>query len=251
MADDIRLEQRVWVWPDSVEFFSTHRQSADDLYPSERRFLPRLLPEVRTVLDVGCAAGGFSRIMKSFNPALQYTGVDVNPEFIAIARTNFPESTFEVADGIHFATSPDSYDLVHSSGILHLNSRYEDIVAACYGQCSRYLLCDFRLTRRPRVEGTFTLAFDQDAEPRPVLPYIVLNVEECFAMLGSLNPAPRIVRAHGYYHPPSHMASITLPQVMMTVVLIEKGDGRTATQFVLDLPDEPGKDHANPEESMR
>ena len=191
VSNDVRLEQRVWTEPDSIEFFSEHRHRVEELYPSERRFLPDLLPRVRSVLDIGCAAGGFSNIMKSFNPLLEYTGIDVNPVFVGLASKKYPDSRFEEGDGIHFQTPPDSYELVHSSGILHLNSRYKEIVSAGYEQASRFLLCDFRLTRGPRVEGTFRLEFERGGTARSVLPHIVPTVDELLAMLGALSPAPR------------------------------------------------------------
>jgi SAM-dependent methyltransferase len=236
IAKDVQDEQRIWSDAGSFKFFSASRNSPEDLYPSERRFLPELVAQVRTVLDVGCAAGGFSRIMKSFNPSLEYTGIDVNPEFVALASARYPDSRFEVGDGIHFRTPPNSYELVHSSGILHLNSRYEDIVRGCYAQASRNLLCDFRLTRGPRVEGTLTLDFDADGRARPPLPYIVVNVDELLAMLGRLQPAPAAIRMHGYFHEPSHMASIPLTKVIMSFVVIEKGNGSGVTTCDLDLP---------------
>ena len=236
VSNDVRLEQSVWAAPDSIQFFSGHRDRVEDLYPSERRFLPDLLPRVRSVLDIGCAAGGFSNIMKSFNPSLEDTGIDINPVFVRLAAERYPDSRFEVGDGIHFQTPAGSYELVHSSGILHLNSRYAEIVSSGYEQASRYLLCDFRLTRGDRVEGTFKVEFEPDEEPRSVLPYIVPNVDELLAMLAALSPAPSRVRLHAYYHPPSPMASIPLAQVLMTVVLVDKGDGHARTEMDLDLP---------------
>jgi SAM-dependent methyltransferase len=237
MANPVREEQKAWAASDSLEFFQTHRQRPEDLYPSEKFFLPDVLPQVQSVLDIGCAAGGFSRIMKSFNPAIAYTGVDINPEFVAIAQRAFPDSTFIPGDGIHFETPDNSYDLVHSSGILHLNSRYEEIVRSCYAQARRYLACDFRLTPGPRVEGTFTLEFQPAGGQRPVLPYIVLNVDELVALLTELRPAPRAIRLRGYYHPPSSMADLPIDRVLMAAVLVEKGPlGGGGTEITIDLP---------------
>jgi len=236
LATLVREEQRVWAASDSLQFFQTHRQQPEDLYPSERFFLPDILPRIRSVLDVGCAAGGFSRIMKSFNRALEYTGVDINPEFVEVARRSFPDSRFCLGDGIHFESPASSYDLVHSSGILHLNTQYEQIVASCYEQAKKYVACDFRLTFGAHVEGTFTLEFQPPQGARPLLPYIVLNVDELVTMLSALRPAPGVIRLRGYYHPPSPMANLALERVLMTAVLIEKQSGDRHTQVVLDMP---------------
>ena len=235
---DVAIEQQVWTRVDSLEFFSEHRNRVEDLYPSERRFLPQVLPVVRSVLDIGCAGGGFSRIMKAFNPAVEYTGVDVNSTFVERATAAYPDSRFLAGDGIHFDTPPNSYDLVHSMGILHLNSRYEEIVRAGYEQARRFLLCDFRLTPGSCVEGTFRLAFKKDDSQERLLPYIVPNTRALLDMLLSLRPGPARVSGFGYYHPPSSMAEIPLSEVLMAVFLIEKdGGGSGPTVIDLDWPD--------------
>jgi hypothetical protein len=181
--------------------------------------------------------------MKSFNPALEYTGVDINPEFVEIARRSFPASHFYVGDGIHFDSAGECYDLVHSSGILHLNTQYEKIVASCYAQSRKYVACDFRLTFGPRVQGTCMLEFQPSDGARPLLPYIVLNVNELVTMLSSLRPPPGVIRLRGYYHPPSPMADLPLTRVLMTAVLIEKQPGHQHPQVMLEMPpatpDEP------------
>lgn len=235
MPVSVQDEQRVWGRNGSLEFFQKSRQRPEDLYPSERFFLPAVLPQVTSCLDVGCAAGGFSRIMKSFNPSLRYTGIDILPEFVDIARRAHPDSQFLVGDGIHFTTPPESYDLVFSTGILHLNSRYRDIVDACYAQARRFLLCDFRLTRGAAVTGTFHVKFS-DGNETP-LPYVVLNVDEAVTWLASLTPRPRRIRAYGYYHAPSAMASVPLTQVLMAFFLVEKGPMADTTDISLELPD--------------
>lgn len=244
MDDAMRVaeEQAAWAADDTLAYYRTHRQTPDDLYPSERFFLPDAARESATCLDIGCAAGGFSRIMKSFNPALAYTGIDITPEFIAHAKTAFPESRFDVGDGIHFPTPPESYDLVFSSGILHLNTRYLDIVRAAYAQTRRLLVCDFRLTYGPDVIGRFHVKFGKStgaAETTPrILPYLVLNLDGLVADLRALEPAPGSIDIRGYYHSPTPSADLPLSKVLMAFVRIEKGQSGGSTRVTTDLPPE-------------
>ena len=93
-------EQASWASPDSLEFYSRHRSSEDQLYESERFFLPAIAREVETVLDIGCAAGGFFPIMRAFNPEIQYTGIDVTEAFIDLARARYDDAEFFVSDGL-------------------------------------------------------------------------------------------------------------------------------------------------------
>ena len=43
----------------SLNYWKNHRNKLDDLYPSERYFLYPILKSTKSVLDVGCAAGGY------------------------------------------------------------------------------------------------------------------------------------------------------------------------------------------------
>lgn len=234
-SEAIRAEQRVWSHPGSLRFFQAHRNDPRDLYLSERLFLPAVLPLVDSCLDVGCAAGGFSRIMKTFNPRLAYTGVDINEEFVEIARRAYPDSRFEVGDGIRFATPPDSFELVFVGGMLHLNSRYREIVRACYAQSSRVLLCDFRVTRGPGVIGSSRLDFEGDGGVGGDLPYIVVNLDELIELFRVLTPAPGTLTIRGYRHPVSPTARGVPPEVIMAYVLADKRSEGGPTAVTVDI----------------
>ena len=230
-GQNTRKEQQVWGRQDSIEFYERHRCRPEDLYPSEQKYLPEVLAGVQCCLDFGCAAGGFSSIMRQFNPKLQYIGVDVIPEFVRSAKRSHPEGRFLLIDGIHLPFRNDALDLVHSSGVLHLNSAHREILLGLYRVCRRYLLADFRLTRGPERIGTFFPRFDAE-EDLPMdtgtpLPYVVLNLDDHVAFLKNLTPSPRSIRAFGYYHRPSDMARLELDQILMAFFLIEKGDSET------------------------
>lgn len=223
-----------WSTPASVEYYRSHRRTAEELYPSERFFLPEVVGGAASCLDVGCAAGGFARIMRGMNPKLRYTGVDVSPALVEAARRDVPEAEFLVGDGVSFATPSESYDLVHLSGVLHLAPRHAEMVRACWDQARRWLLCDFRLTQGPSVEGSLKLDFGAGGAA-PVLPYYVLNLDGLLASLKSLSPAPRSIRARGYVRPPSAEASLPLKEVLMAFFLLEKGDSSGGTRVELDF----------------
>lgn len=54
---------RAWAdHPDRVAFYADRRRRPADLYPAERRFLPRLASRGDSVLEAGCSAAGFSEI---------------------------------------------------------------------------------------------------------------------------------------------------------------------------------------------
>ncbi len=239
-VSNTQQEQQAWKQWDSLNFYTSHRCTPEDLYPSEREFLPDVLPRVQTCLDFGCASGGFSGIMRQFNPKLRYTGVDIIPEFVRMARVRYPESRFLPVDGVHLPFCSRSFDLAHTSGVLHLNSAHREIVRELYRVSNRYLLADFRLTRGPERAGTCRIDFDSHngraPGAGPVLPYLVLNLDDHLAFLGKLDPPPRKIQVYGYSHKPSRMAQINLDLILMAFFLIEKGTDRGKTSdIVLDL----------------
>lgn len=222
LDDAIVVEQQAWGSPESQAYYRQNRNRPEDLYPSERYFLPDVLAKVGTMLDVGCAAGGFASVVMSFNPRVRYTGADVLPAFVEQARREHPDSSFFVTDGVHFETPPGAFDLVHASGVLHLNGRYRDMVAAMWAQTSRYLLCDLRLTRGRTACGRMESPF---GEATPVsLPYVVLNVDDALNLFRALEPRPDVLRVRGYRHRASGSAVLDDPDIVMAFFLAEKGN---------------------------
>jgi SAM-dependent methyltransferase len=226
-------EQRAWRSAESLDYYRHHRQRLDDLYPSERFFLPDIVRQSGSMLDVGCAAGGFSAVAKALNPQLRYCGIDVVPAFVDTARREHPESEFRVGDGVSFDTPPGSYDLVHASGVLHLNRRFRDIIAAMWVQTNRYLLCDLRLTTQEAEVGEMIAPFGE--EDGASLPYIVLQVADAVALFQHLVPPPASIRVRGYPHRAAGAARLRNPDIAMAFFLAEKGPASACPTLDVDL----------------
>ena len=56
----------IWNDTEAQKFFSFERKKAKDLYLGEKLFLSKILFENCTILDIGCAQGGFYKILKSY-----------------------------------------------------------------------------------------------------------------------------------------------------------------------------------------
>lgn len=225
-------EQAVWGKPDSLEWFAKHRQTVEELYPSERIFLPKVARQVRSVLDIGCAAGGFCGIMKAFNPRVFYVGVDVVPQMLSAAASRFPDAFFTLTDGVNLPLKDGSVELVWSTGVLHLNSRYREIVRDAWRVSKRFLLCDFRLTYGVSCVGSSDVNFDERSPAHTRLPYIVLNCGELVYFLSELTPRPAAITIRGYPHAVSHMAKDVPEGAIMAFALVEQGLARVASPKV-------------------
>lgn len=238
MDQNVFNEQKVWGLPGNEKFFMNTRSSVDHLYRSELFFLPRILPLVKNCLDMGCACGDFCSVMKHFNPQLKYTGVDIIERFIKIAQERFPQETFKTADGVTLPFADNSFELVHTTGILHLNSRYEHIIQEMYRVASKYVLFDLRLTNGPAVIGRMGVELTENTEGNGDLPYYVVNQTDILKFVQSLHPAPALIEVKGYEHAPTKLAQLPLDKVTMAFLLIHKhptADGKTGIDINLNL----------------
>lgn len=230
-------EQKVWGLDGNENYFRSFRSKADDLYRSEKFFLPTIVKRVKNCLDVGCSCGGFNSIMKSYNPRLRYTGVDIIPRFIDIARERYPDAQFVVGDGTNLDFPDHAFELVHSSGILHLNSHYQDIVREMYRVSSKYILCDFRLTEGRDTIGEMDVNLVGQDRALGVLPYVVLNTQQHLEFLKGLKPKPASIMVKGYAHSPTKLARIGVDKIYMAFFFITKGKKPKAdsTKVEMDL----------------
>jgi len=223
---------------DLVAFFSASRNRPDDLYPSERRFLPWLASQAGEVLDVGCAAGGFSEVWRYYRSDVDYTGIDLSREMIAIARAAHPDHTFLTGDCAEGLPFPDEgFAAVQALGWLHWEPRYEAALRELWRLARRYCFIDVRLleTGRPTIRGQQRIAYTKGWDGSTVTPYIAVEWVEFARLLASLHP--RRIYGHGYWGAPSDTVTGVDQQVCFSTFLLEKSAAADNTCTVcLDSP---------------
>lgn len=72
-----------------------------------------------TVLDYGCGTGDFYRFLKRRGINVRYTGVDINENFINLAKGKYPECTFRVMN-IDDDELEGFYDYIIICGVFNL-----------------------------------------------------------------------------------------------------------------------------------
>lgn len=71
------------------------------------------------ILDYGCGMGDFYRFLKRRGINVQYTGVDINENFIAVAKERYPECTFKVME-IDEEPLNEYFDYIFICGVFNL-----------------------------------------------------------------------------------------------------------------------------------
>ena len=142
---------------DSLEYWQNNRNKLEDLYESERYLLEPIFGKVKTVLDIGCAGGGTYQICKEVNQALSYTGIDISPELIRLARKQYPNIHFEQYNGHNIPFSSELFDLVFSIGVLHHLPHWQDMIIQMVSISKDYIVFDLRLTKKKTINPIYAI----------------------------------------------------------------------------------------------
>lgn len=213
--------------PEFISYYKTHRNKVEDLYPSERHFIQDLAPKALHVLDVGCAAGGFSNIWKHFNPHIIYIGVDQSEALIDRARALYPQDHFFAGD---FLQNPDNsfsiehpFDIVSALGVMSWNIHWDRVLQAMWNMTRYYCLFDVRIAGSHK-NGYQEAQLDPDREwdHHIAAPYIVVSYDELYAHLDALKPRPVFIQQYGYWRNPSPTAHEVPEQVLVQTIVLKK-----------------------------
>ncbi len=72
------INAKAWGHQSILDFFKNHRKTTEQVYASEWVFLEKKLKEGVSILDIGCAQGGFANIFAEQLKDFKYTGIDIN-----------------------------------------------------------------------------------------------------------------------------------------------------------------------------
>ncbi len=101
-----------------------------------------------SILDLGCGFGDFTDYLDRNNLDVEYTGYDINPSLIEVAREKYPTRNFEVKDVL--SEDFPTFDFIVSSSCFNLPLRHqnnydfiEDILKTCYAHAVKGVSVDF------------------------------------------------------------------------------------------------------------
>jgi len=219
--------QKSWSREDVIRFYTFNRNSIEDVYDSEKHYLIDLLRPGISILDIGCGAGGFYNILRQIQPEISYTGLDISEDMIERARSLYSEASFYVGRGDHLKFSNETFDLVISFGVQHMNLKWRKMIKECWRVTHEHFLFDLRLIQeKPSLEDIHvsyqTLAFGDESDKSAKVPYVILNVDDAFDFIITLEKKPKTIRAYGYLNPVSHMTTSPYKEICMASFCLGK-----------------------------
>lgn len=174
------------IWDDieAQKFFSKERKKKKDIYPGENLFLSRVLFENCSILDIGCAQGGFYKILKSFVKSFRYTGIDTSEKMIFKAKKKYPRGNFYHIKNNNFKKLKKKYDIVILYGVLHLTSNWKEILNNSKDLFRKFLLFDLRETNLKTIDDNISKSFLTFNNKKLIkIPYNIINSTEASTFL--------------------------------------------------------------------
>lgn len=228
-----------WSNKNAVDFYSQNRNCLRNVYNSEKYFLRKILEPRMAILDVGCAAGGFYNIFKSYERDISYTGVDISKEMIRKARNQHPNVKFFVCKGNNLLFDDNSFDFVFCSGAVHMNLNWREILSECWRVAKKHCLFDLRLTEGESIENIQEsyqkIVFQKEWDGHSIVPYIVLNIYDAMSCINKLKPGFSYLESYGYMHKVSKTVVSPFKEVCVGMFHLRK-DGVEKQKVVWRLP---------------
>ena len=232
---DIEKIYKRWSYEDMGERFSK-RSSWAQLFSSEKRIFSKLKGNLNSVLDVGCAVGGMSKVFDLMWPGINYTGLDVSVAMINQAKTYFPQHTFIVANILSFRAAT-KHDLVFATGVFQHEPQYAEAIVKLVELADKYVTFDCKIISANASIVDIGISY---CDHNDRLFYILLSFKDLLDILKKIENI-KSVYLYGYY---SHVServvvpeSIDREKVSVCQVLIEKGSSEKIN-WEIDLPDE-------------
>ena len=108
----------------AVCVFNASRQVNEFFDTLQKSLFSKLLGKIgnlenKKVLEIGCGIGRWAKYLMEKEPTIQYTGIDVSPKMVDIAKKRVPSANFLNISGDNLIFQDESFDLVFSITVLH------------------------------------------------------------------------------------------------------------------------------------
>lgn len=225
-----------------TEYWSTHRSKISDLYKSEQYFFNPTIVKVKSVLDLGCAAGGGLCFARELNPRIEYIGLDISEELVAISKKRFANEAhaqFIHFDGENLPVEKDSVDFVFSFGVFHHLSDWKKMTGEVLRVAKKFVLFDLRLWSQDSLVGS-SLSYQKIAlgeaewDGKTVIQYNIQSFNEVLDFVSTLKEQSISSRLYAYYAEPTQFAVTPAKKVLMLALLLEKNSAYPSVEMLIE-----------------
>jgi len=110
----------------------------------------------RKILDFGCGKGDFYQFLKDENISVDYSGFDINENFIALAKRKYPECTFRIFD-FDQDEIDEEFDYIFLCGVFNLKleglvDNVHDLLIKLFSRCRTALAFNALSSFEPRKD---------------------------------------------------------------------------------------------------
>lgn len=116
------------------------RKVVPDVAEPVIRILRNLGIDKLKLLDVGCSSGYYYDFFKWALLNVKYSGCDVSPDFISLAKKRYWGVDFRVATITDLPYKGNGFEIVFASGVLHSELNYRQAIKEIARVSSRYIL---------------------------------------------------------------------------------------------------------------
>ena len=227
------MEKHYLRWADSDLVSKFSQKKVDDFFSSERWALDQTEGQFDNVLDIGCASGRMIELLRCYSTSFIYTGIDIIPENIELARSYYPEFHFYLCNGLGFKPE-EQFDLVNATGVCQHEPHYEELLSHMVSLSKKYVMFDVKLA--PIYENIADLEQSYCRVGDKQLFFVLFAANELFKFLQSI---PDICQIDILGYETQVSSQVHLPynvtQIVSAGVFIKKGKG--PLEFNVELPD--------------
>lgn len=207
-----------WSDEECIRIFA--KKNTGDFFKSEIYHITKILPEIKCVLDVGCASGRFISLLKELGIRPEYVGIDISSQNIKNATRLYPNSTFYHCNALEFKTDK-LFDLVNATGVCQHEPKFENLIEVMTKLSKKYVLFDVKFSRTSSHIININKSYAGSKKNR--LYFIVLNIDRFVSYLSKLKNISKI-SIYGYEttlnsktHVPNNIKNIISAGILLTI----------------------------------
>ena len=181
-----------------------------------------------SILDIGCAQGGFISIIKNYIKNFNYTGVDISKSMIEKAKKkNSKQKFYCKTQGKLDFLKGKKFDLVLVLGILHLNKNWRNVLISASKFYRKSIIFDLREIQEKTIEDKkksfMSMTFNEKKiYNKNKLPYNLININDSRNFLKKIFKKNKILRIKYSTKKVTNSATVPSKKVIFSTYCVDK-----------------------------